>query len=140
MKRKLYLRTFMMLLMGVAFTATSIFAQGRKVSGKVTDSGDNSGLPGVSVVVKGTSKGVTTDLEGKYTIDVAGTSDVLVFSYVGFLNQDVAVGNQSMINVGMVLNENSLEELIVTGYTSEKKKRYHWFGIYSKHKNYFTAT
>lgn len=122
MKRKLYLSTFLMLLMAVVLTTTNIFAQGRKVSGKVTDAGDNSGLPGVSVVIKGSSKGVTTDVNGIYSIDVAGASDVLVFSYVGYLNQDVVVGNQSTVNVGMALSENSLEELVVTGYTSEKKK------------------
>jgi TonB-dependent starch-binding outer membrane protein SusC len=122
MKVKLYLRTFLMVLMGVAFIATSSFAQGRKVSGKVTDAGDNSGVPGASVVVKGTTKGVATDADGNFSIDVRGNNDVLVISFVGYKPREIAVGNQSSINVSLESDASALDELIVTGYSITNKK------------------
>jgi TonB-dependent starch-binding outer membrane protein SusC len=76
MKVKLYLRSFLMLMLGVALTSQFAFAQGRKVSGRVTDSGDDSGIPGASVTIKGSTKGVATDGSGKYSIDVNGAGDV----------------------------------------------------------------
>ena len=112
----------MMLLMGVAFTATSIFAQGRKVSGKVTDAGDNSGVPGASVLIKGTTKGVATDADGMYSIDVRGANDILVISFVGYKTKEVTVGNQTSINVSLATDASALEELVVTGYSITNKK------------------
>ncbi len=111
-----------MLLMGVVLTTTSIFAQGRKVSGKVTDAGDKSGVPGASVLIKGTTKGVATDAEGMYSIDVRGASDVLVISFVGYKSKEVVVGNQTSINVSMETDASALDELVVTGYSITNKR------------------
>jgi TonB-linked SusC/RagA family outer membrane protein len=122
MKVKLYLRSFLMLMFGVALTSQFAFAQGRKVSGKVTDAGDNSGVPGASVVIKGTTKGVATDGDGNYSIDVRGGSDVLVISFVGYKSKEVTVGNQSSINVSLETDAASLDEVIVTGYSITNKK------------------
>src|SRR5690606_25887831 len=65
---------------------------------------------------------VTTDVDGNYSIRVRGAEDVLVFSFVGYNNQEVTVGNQSVVNVSMVTNAAALEEVIVTGYSITNKK------------------
>ncbi|MCA0364353.1 MAG: SusC/RagA family TonB-linked outer membrane protein [Bacteroidetes bacterium] len=122
MKGKFYLRFFLLLMMGL-FTSLQIsFAQGRKVSGLVTDATDGTGLPGVSVTVKGSSKGAVTDNNGKFTVDVNSPNDVLVFSFVGYHAQEVTVGAQNVINISLVLDATNLSELVVTGYTSQSRK------------------
>ena len=110
-----------MLMFGVALTSQFAFAQGRKVSGRVTDSGDNSGIPGASVTIKGTTKGVATDGNGTFSIDVRGGSDVLVVSFVGYTSQEIVVGSQSVINVSLATDATALDEVIVTGYSITNK-------------------
>lgn len=91
----------------------------RKINGKVTDS-QNQPLPGVSILVKGTSNGTITDVDGTYQIQ-ASSSDVLVFRFLGFVEQQLAVGEQTSINV--VLNEevSDIDEVVVVGYGSQRK-------------------
>ncbi|MBU1820861.1 MAG: TonB-dependent receptor, partial [Bacteroidetes bacterium] len=103
------------------FISLAAKAQERKVMGRVTDASSN-GIPGVTVLVKGTQTGSNTNENGNYSINVNGSNDVLVFSFVGFKSQEITVGNQSVINVSMEEDINSLEEVVVTGYTSERKK------------------
>lgn len=79
-------------------------------------------LPGATIIEKGTTNGVTTDSEGNYSIEVAGQNSVLEFSFLGYQQQDIAVGSRTVIDVVMVLNVNELEEAIVIGYGSSKKK------------------
>jgi len=81
---------------------------------------DNTELIGVNVILKGTSAGTITDAGGKYSIQ-ASPSDILVFSFVGYLSQEVAVGNQTTIDVTLAADVTSLQEIVVTGYASEKK-------------------
>ena len=88
------------------------------VSGTVSDS-SSLALPGATVVVEGTSNGVTTDFDGNYSIS-ANKGDVLVFSFVGFDNKSVAVGNSNKINV-QLNSSNELDEVVVTGITTESK-------------------
>jgi TonB-linked SusC/RagA family outer membrane protein len=91
------------------------------IKGKVTDE-SNAALPGVSVVLKGTQKGTTTDKEGAFELDIpAENGAVLVFSFVGYKAQEAAVGTQSSISVVMVPENKSLEEVIVVGYGSVRK-------------------
>ncbi len=85
-----------------------------KVSGKVTDE-KGVGMPGVSVILKNTSKGTTTDAQGSYSIDVSGENATLIFSFVGFKKKEVSVGNQTQINVSLETDNQSLDEIIVTG-------------------------
>ena len=93
----------------------------RTVSGKVTDdTGD--GLPGVNVVLKGTTTGVTTDLDGNYQISVPDDNTVLVYSSVGMRTQEVSVGARSTIDLGMVLETKELSEVIVTAYGSDSER------------------
>lgn len=94
--------------------------QQRTVSGTVTDdTGDQ--LPGVTVVIKGTSKGTVTDIDGKYTISNIPENASLRFSFVGMQSQEVSVGNQTVINIEMGLDAIGLEEVVAVGYGTQKK-------------------
>ena len=122
MNVKLYLRFSLMFMFGLVILSQVAFAQGRKVSGKVTDSGDNSGVPGATVLIKGSTKGTATDGSGNFSIDVNSNNDVLLISFVGYKTQEVQVGNSSLINVSLVTDAASLDEVIVTGYGSQSKR------------------
>ncbi|MCH7403731.1 SusC/RagA family TonB-linked outer membrane protein [Belliella kenyensis] len=107
------------LLMSAVF---NVNAQSREVSGTVMDKTMGEPLPGVTVLVKGTTRGVTTDLDGKYRISLQGGDQVLVFSFVGFTAQEVTIGNQSTINVELDEDIQSLQEAVVIGYGTQDKK------------------
>ena len=92
------------------------------VTGQVTSEDDDSGLPGVNVVIKGTTQGTVSDVSGNYTLEVLDENGTLVFSSVGFKEQEVAVGNRSIINVIMVSDVTALDEIVVVGYGTQKKK------------------
>ncbi len=94
----------------------------RTVKGRVTEAEKSEGLPGVSVVIKGTTKGTTTDADGAYSIVVPDNQSVLVFSIVGFESQEVIVGNRSTVDVAMKADIKSLGEVIVVGYGVQKKE------------------
>lgn len=90
------------------------------VKGRVTDEkGD--GLPGVSILVKGKTTGTTTNLDGTFTIEVGSATDILVFSFVGYVTKEVQVGNQASLNVQLEVDAKSLDELVVVGYGTVKK-------------------
>lgn len=117
MKKNL-LMTFLFTLLSVA----SLFAQDKKVSGKVTSAEDGSGLPGVTVQIKGTGKGTQSDVNGNYSLSVP-SSATLVFSFVGLNPKTVAVGNQSVIDVKLTTDTRQLSEVVVTGTGSAIDKR-----------------
>ncbi|MFN3852351.1 MAG: SusC/RagA family TonB-linked outer membrane protein [Spirosomataceae bacterium] len=98
----------------------STFAQ-KTITGTVTDATDGSGLPGTTVTIKGSTKGTVTDAEGKFSV-AAGEKDVLVFSGIGYVSQEVAVGNRSVIDVKLVSDAKVLSEVVVIGYGTQKKK------------------
>ena len=110
----------LILLLGLFMGITSAHAQ-ITVTGTVVD-GDQFGLPGVTVTVKGTSKAVATDFDGNYTIQVPSQESVLTFSFVGMSPQEITVGNQTKIDVTMKENAQELEELVVVGYGTVKKR------------------
>ena len=91
------------------------------ISGNVTDGETNEGLVGVNVVIKGTSSGAVTDIYGNYKLTLSNPGTVLVFSYIGYLTQEVAVGSQSTIDIVMEQNPQALEEVVVMGYGTQKK-------------------
>lgn len=91
------------------------------VTGSVTSSEDGVTLPGVSVLVKGTSQGTTTDIDGRYTLRVPDGNAVLVFSFIGYETQEVAVAAQSVINVSMQPDVRQLDEVVVVGYGTQRK-------------------
>ena len=91
------------------------------VTGSVTSSEDADGLPGVNVILKGTSQGTVTDVEGNYSINVPDGNTFLVFSSVGFVTQEIAVGNQTIIDLVLIADVTALEEIVVVGYGTQKK-------------------
>jgi len=97
-----------------------VFGQQVNVSGTVTDATDGSALPAVNVVVKGTLTGTVTNLNGGYTISAKPT-DILVFSFIGYLSQEISVGNMNVINVAMRQDVQKLGEVVVIGYGTVKK-------------------
>ena len=92
----------------------------RIVQGRVTEA-TGQGLPGVNVVVKGTSQGTTTNEQGSYSINVPDNGATLVFSFVGYLSQEVSVGNRSTINLVLEADTKVLSEVVVIGYGTAKK-------------------
>ena len=98
-----------------------LFAQEKTITGKVTAEGEGP-LPGVNVTVQGTVIGAMTDLNGAYTIKVPGTSAVLVFLSIGYTTKSVTVGTQNVIDMVLVSDVTALQEVVVTGYTSQRRK------------------
>jgi len=98
---------------------TSVLAQEKTISGTVTD--DSGALPGVSIIIKGTTTGTETDFDGKYSIK-ANTDDILVFSFIGMATQEKTVGESNILNVILVA-DNVLEEVVVTAFGKKKQKR-----------------
>lgn len=96
--------------------------QQNRVMGSVTDATTGEALPGVNVVVEGTTMGVVTDFDGKFTIDLQTSSAVLVFSYVGYLSQKVAYSGQERLEVKLSPDITKLEEVVVVGYGTLQKK------------------
>jgi len=91
------------------------------VTGTVTGADDGQPLPGVNIMIKGTSQGTITDLNGNYTIDVSGEDAVLVFSYVGFLPQEQTVGSKKTIDVVLEVDAKGIDEVVVVGYGTQKR-------------------
>jgi TonB-linked SusC/RagA family outer membrane protein len=102
----------------LAFVVQLTFAQEKTISGTVVDE-TNMPLPGATVLIKGTTTGASTDFDGKYSIS-ANTGDVLTFSYVGYSEKNATVGASNTINVSLEL-DNSLEEIVVVGFSSKKR-------------------
>lgn len=98
------------------------WAQSRTVSGAVTSVEDNQPLPGVNVLIKGSTTGTVTDVNGEFSLDVPSESNILVFSYIGYVSEEVAVGNQSVINVTLTPDITALSEIVVVGYGTQQKK------------------
>lgn len=92
-----------------------------KISGKVTNSADGSEIPNTTVAIKGTVKGTIADAKGVYTVTVPDVNAVLVFSFTGFATKEVKVGNQTVINVALSEQANTLNDLVVIGYGSVRK-------------------
>ena len=94
----------------------------QSVNGTVTDTdGGGGGIPGVSVLVKGTNRGTTTDAKGAFSLNDVNANNTLVFSAVGYETQEIVVGNRSQINVGLKVDVKSLGEVVVVGYGTQTK-------------------
>jgi hypothetical protein len=111
--------------LGAIESSTEFYAQQKSISGKVTDTGGQP-LPGVTVVVKGTTQGTVTNADGSYTITNIPEDATLVFSFVGMKDQEVLVGNQSNINVLMAEETIGIEEVVAVGYGVQKKISSNW--------------
>jgi TonB-linked SusC/RagA family outer membrane protein len=117
MKRILHLFSMLLLVL----VSVQVKGQSIEISGTVTSNEDGSSLPGVNVVLKGTTKGVLTDADGKYSIS-APTGGTLVFTYIGFKEQEAPIGGRSLINVILESDLQVLDEVIVTGFGSQIKR------------------
>jgi TonB-linked SusC/RagA family outer membrane protein len=112
---------FLLMVLVILGLAGQLFAQDKLVTGKVTNSQDDSPLPGVTVSVKGSTQGTTTDSQGSFKISVPSGKS-LIFSSVGFTQKTVQVGSQTTINVKLDENTSDLEEVVVTGLASSIKR------------------
>jgi TonB-linked SusC/RagA family outer membrane protein len=112
-------RNAILMLLFVTFSSLS-FGQSLNVKGTVT-SENGEGLPGASVIVKGTSTGTTTDVDGKYSLNVADPNSMLVFTYIGYISSEIAVANKSVLDVKLLANDKTLDEIVVVGYGTQKK-------------------
>src|SRR5690349_20200503 len=110
-----------LLLFSFPVAAIMAMAQERVVTGKVTAEDDGQPVPGVNILVKGTTQGTTTNADGEFSISV-GSIAVLVVSYIGYATQEVTVGDQSVINITMQTDITSLSEIVVIGYGEVEKK------------------
>jgi TonB-linked SusC/RagA family outer membrane protein len=97
-------------------------AQERTISGKVTTEEDGSALPGVNVVVKGSSRGSVTNADGVYSVVVNSDNDVVVFSFIGFKTQEITVGNRAVLDVALATDATNLEEVVITGLATSIKR------------------
>jgi TonB-linked SusC/RagA family outer membrane protein len=103
-------------------TVFSVLAQSRTVTGKVSSAEEPDGIPGVNVRVQGTTVGAITDLDGSYSVSVPEGSDALTFSFVGFLTQEVTIGNRSTIDVILAPDVKVLSEVVVVGYGTQERR------------------
>jgi len=108
-------------LLAFLLVSEALLAQGRRVTGVVADA--DGPLPGVTVVVKGTNNGTTTDVDGKFGLSVQGDNAVLVFTYTGYETMEIGVGSQSSISVLLQPSASVLSEVVVTGYTVETRRQ-----------------
>jgi TonB-linked SusC/RagA family outer membrane protein len=109
----------LLLLVLLGLGHTPLYAQQVTIHGKITD--DTGGLPGVTVLVKGTTNGVTTDLNGDFSLSTPGTGTLIV-SFIGYQTQEVAINNRTTINMKLRPDSKALEEVVVIGYGTLDKK------------------
>ncbi|WP_461100702.1 SusC/RagA family TonB-linked outer membrane protein [Spirosoma koreense] len=119
--RKALLGFFPLLAMMLLLSNSVAWAQGRTVTGKVSDQ-TGFGLPGVSIQLKGTARGTTTDADGKYSLPGVPDGATLVLSFIGYATQEVAVGNRSTVDVQLVDDTKALQEVVVVGYGTQRVK------------------
>ena len=115
--RTLFKSTLMLLFM----LPMSFFAQ-QTVSGTVTESGTGIPIPGVNILIKGTTNGTTTDFDGNYSLSDVNNNDILVFSYVGFAVQEIPYAGQTNLNVELQVSASDLEEVVLIGYGSTTRQ------------------
>lgn len=115
------MKTQFMIMSTLLFTSLGFNLQERVVTGSVTSAEDGSAIPGVNVMVKGSKTGVFTDVHGRYSIQVPSGGGTLVFSFIGFVTQEVKTGTRSVVDVQLAVNVAQLSEVVVTGYGRYKR-------------------
>lgn len=114
MKKSLLLMMMMLYLCGAAYAQQA-------VRGRVTSKGDGDGLPGVAIQVKGTGTGTVTDIDGNYSLQIPSEGATLLFSFIGYVTQEVPVNNRGTINITLAEDQDVLDEVVVVGYGTQKK-------------------
>jgi iron complex outermembrane receptor protein len=110
------------LLLALLIVALQGFSQGRTITGRVTDSKDGSGIPNASITLKGTNTGTTTDANGNFRLTVPGNDAVLIITSVGFSRIEYPVGSEVDINISMMPTSAALNEVVVVGYGTQRKR------------------
>lgn len=108
-------------LFGLMLLSSATFAQEFTVTGKLTSGEDGAGLPGVSILEKGTTNGTTSDSDGVYVIRLSGSQAILSFSFIGYITQEVTVNSKNMIDIILIADITQLAEVVVVGYGAVKK-------------------
>src|SRR5579859_493048 len=116
------MKKFLLLCFSFGF-AISVWAQDRVVTGKVTSTDDGSPLPGVNVVLKGTTNGTVTDADGAYKITVPSDGGSLVFSFIGLQTSEVPIGDRAIVDVQLGLDVKQLSEIVVTAQGVDKEQK-----------------
>lgn len=114
------LKVFLMCFITLFAFAGQMMGQQKTITGRVVDA-LNEGMPGVNVQVKGTTSGTITNIDGDFSISVPNTKSVLVFTFIGYVKQEVAVGNQTKLNIQMKDDTQSLDEVVVVAYGTARK-------------------
>jgi TonB-dependent starch-binding outer membrane protein SusC len=117
------MKKFLLFLFAAVIALSNASGQSRAVSGKVTSSEDGGALPGVNVVLKGTTNGTVTDSDGNYRMNVPEQNAILLFSFIGLQSQEITVGDRSVIDVQLALDVQQLSEVVVTGSGVAVEKR-----------------
>jgi TonB-dependent starch-binding outer membrane protein SusC len=120
MQKLLQLRNVLAILL--TLVAGIAVAQERTVTGKVTSAEDGSTVPGVNVVLKGTTNGTTTDAGGQYRLSVPEAGGTLVFSFIGLKTEEVNIGERTVVDIGMSADVTQLSEVVVVGYGTQSKR------------------
>ena len=115
------MRKVVMLIVAIVLSISHLWAQERTITGKVTDE-KGFPIPHVSVTIKGTKTGTTTNSDGSFSLTVQENAKTLVFSFVDMITQEQAIGTGSIVNVSMKSDERSLQEVVVTGYETKRKR------------------
>ncbi|QSE97293.1 SusC/RagA family TonB-linked outer membrane protein [Fulvivirga lutea] len=124
--KKFLLLSFMLMF---AFAFSDSWAQERTVSGKVTSIEDGSSLPGVNVVLKGTTTGTVTDIDGNFKLSVPSDGGTLVFSFIGLATEEVAIGSRSVIDIQMSPDVQQLSEVVVTAVGIQREAKALGYGV-----------
>jgi len=117
------MKTRILLIVILIASGYIVTAQNITVIGKIISADDKTGIPGATVLVKGTSKGTTSDVEGNYSISGLYSSDTLKFSFIGYQSREVVVGNQSVIDVELAVSAETLDEVVVTALGIKRQQR-----------------
>ncbi|RLD22644.1 MAG: hypothetical protein DRI71_07220 [Bacteroidetes bacterium] len=106
----------------ILLVSSTAYGQSQTVSGVVSDGETGESIPGATVLVKGTSNGTVTDIDGKYFLNVTTEDAILMISFVGYESLEIEVGNRSTIDVSLKVSLTELSEVVVIGYGTQKKK------------------
>ncbi len=120
MKKILQLNLRLLLLL-VLSTVTSVAVAQNVVTGTVLSADDNQPLPGVNILIKNSTTGTSTNVNGKYSLEVSDSDVILVFSFVGYIPEEIQVGNRSIIDLSLTPDISQLQEIVVIGYGTQKK-------------------
>ncbi|MBB3695987.1 SusC/RagA family TonB-linked outer membrane protein [Flammeovirga yaeyamensis] len=116
-------RIFLMLTSIILFSAGASYAQERNIKGTVTDASDNAPLPGVNILIKGTTQGAVTDFDGNFEVQVEEGQDVLVFSFIGYETTEFNIANSSEVKISLAPDAEELDEVVVTALGIKRDER-----------------